>query len=203
MLVKCQLCNLKDTDSKEMVKESKGYYHPNPCHVKFLEHKEFLKKELDEKNELMDVVCAIHKINLQSVPTGFYSYTLEPFRSNNSVHTKINKRYKEGFTYTTIKDTYLYCHEKIKLAIGKKQEQGGFGNLDGELKYCFRIVQNNIENMIRNKRKKENSKLREEKVIEGAKQHKQISERLREKREKIKSNKVKDENEIDFDTVFD
>lgn len=209
MLVICQLCKKKDTDKKEMstIDNKKGYFHSH-CIDAENERQAFLDREREEKDSLVDEIVRIHKLSgRQSIPPRFYSDVLEPFRSDNVVRQKINKRYKEGFDYKTILDTYLYLESnKIKAFLTKKElsEGNGIVSIFGELKYVFKIVSNNIENMIRAKRKKQNSKVRKEKVLEGAKEMMQISGKLREKRNNLKLNpKVKDESQIDYDDLFD
>lgn len=163
---KCQFCAVKDRREKIKGIHPKGYIHSD-CVDKYLKKKNFLEKERKEKDELVDTIVRIMGYSSrQSIPSSFYSGYLEPFRNNSDLIRKI-KKYKEGFDYRTIKETFEYCEKDIKKYIAIKRENGDFKNTIQELRYAFGIVKNNIENYMRIKKRIELIRKRQESKIES------------------------------------
>lgn len=146
MLVKCQYCNVKDTDRDDMEKEVVGkknktnkYYHKD-CYEKFLVDKKFKEEERLEKDELVNTIMKIY--NVKALPPQFYPL-LESLRNGQNVFgakQNTGKRYKQGYSYKLIEKTYIYCEDTIEYWNNRKS----FESLIGALKYGLAIIINKI-----------------------------------------------------------
>lgn len=206
-IVKCQWCQIKD-DQDKMIKgiHNKGYIHKSEytsCIVEYEKDKEFKRKEQEELDELIDTIVRIMGYSgRQSIPTQFYSSYLQPFRNNDQLYGRIQKRYKEGFSYKTIKETFEYCEKDIKKYVGQKRENGNFKDVMSELKYAWAIVRNNIENMLRDKKKKMKNQMHNQNLIKSLDIMKQVDKQIKlVQNNKNKYNKENDK--IDLTTLFD
>jgi hypothetical protein len=148
-LLKCPICG-QYGHKRDMIREDdKRYYHIEYCHDKWKRDKEFKQKEKEELDSLVNTIVRLHKLqSVATFPRTFYPF-IQELRNDSVLFGKIERRYKEGLTYKTIEDTYLYCSEKIEWARGNKE----FKNIMSELKYCFAIVKNNIENYFKDGKK--------------------------------------------------
>lgn len=142
---KCQFCGLGiDKEDLELVEEKVGsngrvsrkYCHKQ-CVGKYNEQKAFLEKEKAERNALIQVIKKIH--NIHDIPRQFYPF-LEKLRNGNVTINNREKKYKEGFDYKLIAQTYIYCRNDIL----KAKQRIQFDSLFGELKYGFQIVNDKI-----------------------------------------------------------
>jgi len=163
--VKCQHCSERSDKNTMIVVEvretSRGvrrkYCHKR-CEAAYRAKQEFLNKEKKEFGELISVIKKIHGIEI--VPQQFFPY-LQRLR-NGTVHIRNTERkYKEGFDYKLISQTYIYVQKQIDDA--KRRIQ--FESTLNELKYCLAIVQDKIHHV---KRMKE--KWQRQKVLEKAQQ---------------------------------
>jgi hypothetical protein len=193
--VKCAWCERKD--SKELMKQesNKKYYHSNECYSSYLREKDFKQKERIELDHLTDTIVQVHKLKFRgSIPSSFYPY-INDLRNDSVLFGKMQKRYKEGISYSLLADTYLFCTEKIAWAKANKQ----FNNTLSELKYCLAIVKNNIENSIKENSKKHIEKNKFKKLQEDHENINAVKERL--KNLKIEESVASEE--INVETLFD
>ena len=139
--VKCQHCEVTDTPKDEMeyelvgkAKKVKKYYHKH-CYNTFLEEKKF--KEIEAK-ELDELKISIENIfNINQLPHQAYPF-LQKLRNGEKVFGNQNtgKRYKEGYSYPLIKDTFEYCEDTINYWLKNKEFKGFMS----AFKYSLSIV---------------------------------------------------------------
>jgi hypothetical protein len=194
-LVKCQICELKDTDKTEMECEvttyesgsvTRKYYHKGNCWDNYLKQKAFTDKENEEKDYLDSVIKEIHGIDL--VPSQFFSGYLQGLRNGNFKSQKKIKKSKEGFSYKLIADTYLHCKDDIQYWRKNKT----FDSTVSELRYCLSIVVDKLSIV-----KKKQERLEMKKKIEKAKDSaKQNDDSVAFEQREVKFKKKKHENDI-------
>ncbi|WP_440110057.1 hypothetical protein [Paenibacillus sp. QZ-Y1] len=176
--------------------EDKRYYHVEYCHGKYLKDKEFKAKERLEMDQLANTIARIHKLKtVSTIPNTFYPY-IQELRNDSVLFGRVSKRYKQGITYQTIENTYTYCSEKIEWAKGNKE----FKNLMSELKYCFAIVKNNIENCLRDESKSAKQKAETEILINHVDSMRNVNKAISNAQTK-RVNENKDL--LDITTLFD
>lgn len=157
---------------------------------------EHLKKKKKEMDSLINTIVKLHKLNsVATFPRSFYPF-IQELRNDSVLFGKIERRYKEGLTYKTIEDTYLYCSEKIEWARGNKE----FKNIMSELKYCFAIVKNNIENYFRDGKKLSKQKAETEMLTNHVESMRNVNKIINDAQRNISKH---NENEIDITTLFD
>jgi len=140
--VKCQWCNVTDTPRSEMEFELVGqakpvrkYYHKH-CYKDFLVDKEFKAGEQAEKDELTEVIKRIYGV--KDVPRQAFPL-LEALRNGEKVfgaRQQIGKRYKEGYKYSLIRETFEHIEDTIHYWNGVKD----FNGFMGAFKYALSIV---------------------------------------------------------------
>lgn len=159
--VKCPICTQYGQKEDMKYEEDKRYYHVEYCHDRYLKDKEFKAKERLEMDQLAATIAKIHKLKaVSTIPNTFYPY-IQELRNDSVLFGKISRRYKQGISYLVIENAYKYCSDKIEWAKGNKE----FKNLMSELKYCFAIVKNNIENCLRDENKTSKQKAETEILI--------------------------------------
>jgi hypothetical protein len=160
--VKCRFCNLKDTEREEMVKitneSPKGktinmYYH-NHCYPEKLKQDE----ENKEKDYLYDVIKEVHQIKQPDIPKFFWIKINELRHGSVYIGRNTKKRYKEGFSFNVIAETYKFCRETIEYY--KKTKD--FKDLSQELNYCYTIICDKIGVVQKKNAKKEFIKAKKE-----------------------------------------
>ncbi|GMX64565.1 hypothetical protein Elgi_38340 [Paenibacillus elgii] len=199
--VKCKICDIKD-DKILMIKESNNkYYHIENCHYLYLKDKAFKQKELEEKNELTDSIVRIMGYkNRGSIPSTFFSSYVQPFRNDDVLYGKLEKKYKEGFSYLTIKETFDYCEDNIKKYVRMKRDKNEFKDTISELRYVWKIVCNNIENMLRDKKKFEKQKSIVTNLVTSIETLNAVNERIK----SVQSvPKEEDSGKVDLSSLFD
>ena len=139
MLVKCQRCEVKDTDRKEMLFEIVGeknkikkYYHEH-CFQEHLKDKEFKKHEAGELDKLVEVIKQIYGI--KTVPNPVYPY-LQDLRNGTKFFGKNDYKYKQGYEYSLIAETFDYCSETIEDSLRRIP----FNGTTNAIKYGLSIV---------------------------------------------------------------
>lgn len=162
--VKCYSCEEKG-QKEEMEFElspsgARMHYHKGECWEKRLKHKAFIENDLKEKDELNKVIMELHQIpEGVQVPSQFWT-AIQDLRNGSYLYKGKVRKYKQGFEYPMITETYLVCKNAIKQARKTKN----FDGLMSELRYCLAIVKDKI---VMVKKKKE--KLVAKKVIEEQK----------------------------------
>ena len=139
---KCQWCGVSDTHEKDMnielvgdKKPLKKRYHKH-CHVEYLKDKKF-KEEEQIKQDALDLVLK-DIYGVKQIPTQAWTL-LQHMRNGDPVFGKrqrISKRYKEGYDYLLIKETFEYCSETIEYWNSVKN----FDGFMGAFKYALSIV---------------------------------------------------------------
>jgi hypothetical protein len=186
--IKCKLasCGQKG-DADEMIvrithsetREYKKHYHPD-CYEKQLE----MDKENADRDKLNDIIKSVHKIpEAQPIPQQFW-LKIQELRHGMVIFGKKKKRYKQGFDFDLISETYEHCRESIEY--WKKNKE--FASLLNELQYGFAIINDKI-NIVKKKRDK---KEHQNKVKEAKKDNIEqniISEEIEVKFKKDKSKK--------------
>ncbi|PYY28217.1 hypothetical protein [Paenibacillus illinoisensis] len=176
--------------------EDKRYYHKECCHEKYLKEKAFKANERLEMDSLAATIAKVHKLKtVSTIPNTFYPY-IQELRNDSVLFGRVNKRYKQGITYRTIENTYQYCSEKIEWAKGNKE----FKNLMSELRYCFAIVKNNIENCLRDENKISKQKAETEILMNHVDSMRDVNKAINNaQNKKLKEN----ERILDITTLFD
>lgn len=141
MKVKCRWCGEK-AERESMIFEEKNnkklYFH-NECYPDYLKDKEFKEQERKEKDALVETIKRIYGV--QDLPRQVYPF-LEDLRNGNPVFKgqQPGKRYKQGYKYSIIKETFEYCEDQIRYALQNK-DFDGFMNA---FKYGLAIVVDKI-----------------------------------------------------------
>lgn len=140
-LVKCRICEKqsRQADMKVVKKSTNEYYHEGECWDKYLEKKAFNEKENKEMDYLWDV---FEKVYGFPVPSRFV-HEIQDLRNGTMRYGKVRRKYKQGYSFTLIAETYLECAESIEWA--KKTKN--FKDLLSECRYGLAIISNNIVNV--------------------------------------------------------
>ena len=118
------------------------YYHEEDCYDAFIEEEKFKEKEAREKDSLVQTVMDIYDV--KALPNTFYMQ-MEGLRHGNRLFSrqKLGWRYREGYEYNLIEESYLYSKDSIDWSLEKK----AFVNLSNALNYGLTIVINNMYNV--------------------------------------------------------
>lgn len=193
---KCQRCKIDDTHKDSMKVEYVGskntpkYYHEN-CYNEHLKEKQFKEEESRKLDELVKVIQDIYGI--KELPTQVYPF-IQKLRNGESVFNKqqTGKRYKQGYDFEIIKETYNYCSDTIEYWNQQKDFNGSFMNA---FRYGLSIV---IDKIYFVEQRMENRK-QQVKAIERQMKHMSESE---EDVEFVSSYKKKNDNST-FDFLND
>lgn len=165
MLVKCQHCNIKDTDRDDMNFElatngkTKKYYHKS-CHEEYLKDKEFKENERVELDKLVEVIKNIYGVKI--LPNSAYPF-LQDLRNGTKFFGKYDYKYKEGYTYDLIAETFEYCSDTIEYYNARKS----FNGFIGALRYGLAIVCDKLSIVEQRRKHRENQERFIEKQIEN------------------------------------
>lgn len=138
---KCQWCKkegILDDMTFEMVgktKPVKKFFH-KICHEEYLKDKKFKEKELMELDELVNTIKNIYGV--KELPRTAYTL-LQNLRNGERVfgnRQQVGKRYKQGYKYSLIKDTFEYCSDTIEYWNSVKN----FDSFMSAFKYALTIV---------------------------------------------------------------
>jgi hypothetical protein len=162
---KCQWCKesgLLDDMTFEMSngkKPVKKFYHNN-CFVEYEKDKAFKEKEREELDKLVEVIKNIY--GAKAVPSSIYPY-LQDLRNGTKFFGKYDYKYKEGYPYDLIAETFDYCSETIEYWNGVKS----FNGLTSALKYALAIVCDKLQIVENRRKQREKQKILIEKHIEN------------------------------------
>jgi len=140
-----------------MEKVTKGktnkYYHKEECYEAYLKEEEFKVEEALKRDSLYQKVMDIYDV--KALPTSYYMQ-IEDLRHGNRIfkNQKIGKRYREGYDYDLIEETYDESRSAIEWSLKNK----AFVNLSNMLNYGLSIVINKIYEV---ERKRDTVKKRE------------------------------------------
>lgn len=191
--VKCQWCGEKDDkNTMEVASENKSgkrvvrkYCHPD-CLTEYKKDLAFKEKEKKELDALVKVIKIVH--NLPSnvhIPNSFFPFLQKLRNGTVNVRNK-EKKYKEGFTYRMIAETYRHCYNngEFDWAMSNKE----FNSLLGELRYYLAIVSDKILYVQREKEAIMKRKKKEkEQTKEKEKQRQFLERELKYKKRKSKN----------------
>lgn len=198
--VKCQFCNESEPYSKkeemEVIKKvsDKGttknlYYHSGDCWDKFHKKNEFIKKELEERDKLNDVIKSIYNVEFH-LPTRLWTLIQDLRNGTNRYRKFFKKKYKEGVPYDVLAEAYLMSRSSIKWAKLNKR----FKSLQDEICYGLIIVQSKIEDA--NKKMKNSN---QSKLISESKESSVVRDMLEERTIDYKKHKTEEE---DLSNIF-
>ena len=165
-MLKCQRCGVADTEKDELEfdlvgekKPVKKYYHKS-CFQEHLKDKEFKAKESKELDELIEAIKDIYGVKV--VPNTIYPF-LQDLRNGTKFFGKHDYKYKEGYSYTLIKETFVYCEETIQFWNARKS----FNGLSGALRYGLTIVCDKLSVVEQRMKRKEEQRMFIEKKLEN------------------------------------
>ncbi|PGO60618.1 hypothetical protein [Priestia megaterium] len=173
------MCKIDDTHMDEMKfetvktnkREMKKFYHEN-CYQKLLEERAFKEKEYWELDALRLVVQKIYGID--PLPSSAYGL-LQKIRNGEPVFgskQNIGKRYKEGYSYPLIQETYEYCSDTIEWANANKN----FDGFMGAFRYGLAIIIDKLYIVEQRAKERERKRLLIDKHIEKISEDEQIFE---------------------------
>lgn len=195
--LKCQWCGEKSIrDEMKQVKKGKvnQYYHALNCYDEYIAEEEFKKKEAIERDSLYNKVMKIYGV--KALPTTYFM-RIEALRHGNRVFTKqaMSKRYRQGYEYSLIEETYDYSEDSIIWSLNNK----AFDNMANALNYGLTIIVNNIYAVEKRKQAK-TSREHFEKISENVKED---SENIPDEIGFESSYKKKDTDNNDFFDMLD
>lgn len=137
---KCLYCKIDDTNMEDMevefvesgTKTLRKHYHKD-CYIKLLEERKFKAKEAEELNKLVDVISKLYGV--KTLPNIVY-VQIQGLRNGTKFFGKKDYKYKEGYTYDLIAETFEYCSETIEFWNSRKS----FDGATGAIRYGLAIV---------------------------------------------------------------
>lgn len=164
--IKCQRCKISDTPKEELEFEIVGekrpmkkYYHKH-CYAEHLKDKEFKELERVELDKLVEIIKGIYGV--KSIPNSCYPY-LQDLRNGNKFFGKYDYKYKEGYTYDLIAETFDYCSDTIEYWNAKKS----FDGFTNALRYGLAIVCDKLSVVEQRRKQREKQKLLINKHLEN------------------------------------
>lgn len=139
--------------------QTKKYFHED-CFDKYLADKAFKENERVELDKLIEVIKEIYGVKI--IHHSVYPF-LQDLRNGTKFFGKYDYKYKEGYSYSLIAETFEYCSETIEYANARKN----FNGFSNALRYGLAIVCDKLS-FVENRRKtRENQKVRMEKHMEN------------------------------------
>lgn len=142
---KCQRCGISDTHKDHMKVEMVGEKKPvakryhEACYTEHLKEKAFKEEERVKLDALNETIKYIYGV--KDVPNPAWSLIQqlrngEPVFQGKKHKDKLTKRYKEGYDYLLIRDTFEYCSETIEDA----NRRIAFDGFMGAFRYALTII---------------------------------------------------------------
>jgi hypothetical protein len=172
--VKCQRCGVSDTVKTEMsvdyvgAKNTPKYYHHN-CFEEHMKEKAFKEQERVELDKLVEVIKKIYGV--KTIPNNAYPY-LQDLRNGTKFFGKYDYKYKEGYTYDLIAETFDYCSDTIEYWNARKS----FNGFTNALRYGLAIVCDKLSIVEQRRKDREKQRLMIERQIENMKDDEQVFE---------------------------
>lgn len=164
--IKCQRCGISDTTKEDLKfelvgekKPQKKYYHEN-CYEEHLKDKAFKEKEREELDKLTEVIKDIYGVKV--IPNNVYPF-LQDLRNGNKFFGKNDYKYKQGYSYELIAETFEYCSETIEYWNARKS----FNGLSSAIRYGLAIVCDKLSVVEQRRKRVESQKTFIEKHIEN------------------------------------
>lgn len=168
-----ELMEVKEIYSETTKKTKREYYHKGQCWDKFQEQEQFIKKEMQEKDELNMTIKNLHNIKYQ-IPSRIWEM-IQDLRNGTNRYEKFWKRkYKGGVPYPVIREAYLMSKDDIEWAKLNRR----FPTVEQEMSYCLRIIQkklNDAHKKIERSRQSESfAKAKEKNVIRDISEDREV-----------------------------
>lgn len=144
-------------------KKTKKYYHKD-CFQDHLRDKEFKEKERVELDKLIELIKSIYGV--KDVPKGCYPY-LQDVRNGTKFFGKFDYKYKQGYPYDLITETFDYCTDTIEYWNGRKN----FSGFSSALRYGLAIVCDKLSVVEQRRKDRE----RQQRLIEAQVEQEQAS----------------------------
>jgi len=163
-------------------KPVRKYYHKS-CYKNFLDDKRFKEEEAKELDSLKETIENI--FGVKQLPNQAYPF-LQKLRNGEQVFGRqnIGKRYKEGYKYSLIEETFVHCEDTIHYWLGVKD----FNGFMGAFKYALSIVIDKIYYVEQRANERESKKAMMDRHIEHV-----IDEDVFESNYKKKASKTQDD----------
>lgn len=186
---KCQRCKIEDTKMEEMEFEIVGekrklrkFYHKH-CFQEHLVEKKFKEEEAVKLDKLVQTIQKIYGVD--PLPQQAFPF-LQKLRNGEPVfgaRQKMDKRYKEGYDYLLIEETYDYCSNTIEYYNGVKS----FDGFMSAFKYALSIIIDKIYLVEQRVKQREKSRIAMERQIAQVEAEDQIFETTYKKPKKNKA----------------
>jgi hypothetical protein len=166
---KCKQCGISDTHKDDMETIFKGEkktperYHKH-CYQLYLKEQEFKEQERVELDKLVEVIKEIYGVKV--IPSPCYPY-LQDLRNGTKFFGKYDYKYKQGYTYDLIAETFNYCSETIEYWNSRKN----FSGFSGALRYGLAIVCDKLSIVEQRRKDKERQELLINKHVEATESH--------------------------------
>ena len=182
--IKCQQCLVSDTMKEDLVfdlvgkKQTRKYFHKD-CYDTYLKEKEFKAKERKEMDELVEVIRDIYGV--KTLPFQAYPFINE-LRNGTRFFGKYDYKYKEGYSYSLIAETFRFCSDTIEFWNANKN----FNGFMNAFRYGLAIVCDKLAVVEQRQKNKESQQVRIEKHVEIITGHGQEFESSYKKQKKPK-----------------
>jgi len=113
-------------------KTTRKYFHKH-CYEDYLKVKAFKESERAELDKLIEKIKKIYGVKV--VPHNVYPF-LQDLRNGTKFFGKNDYKYKEGYTYDLIAETFEYCSDTIEYYNSRKT----FDGLSNAVRYGLAIV---------------------------------------------------------------
>lgn len=147
----CQVCKIKSL-KEDMEFEMVGtktplakYYHKGICWETRLKEKAFKENERIEMDALVEVIKEVYGV--KAIPNSCFVYINE-LRNGTTFFGKNDYKYKQGYSYELMAETFNYVSESIEYA-NRTKTFGGFNNA---FRYGLAIVCDKLST-VENRRK--------------------------------------------------
>lgn len=181
---KCDFCGVSDTPKEQLVKvkvteKSEKCFHEGACYDNYLKDKEFKESEAKELDGLVETIKSIY--GAKTIPNTVYPY-LQDLRNGTRFFGKKDYKYKEGYTYDLIRETFEYCSETIEYWNARKD----FNGLTNALRYGLVIVCDKLGVVEeRRKRREKNAIAMDKHIQESVADDSQFNNAFKKKKDSI------------------
>lgn len=162
--IKCQQCLVSDTPKDEMKfdlvgkNQTKKYFH-HECYDTYLKEKAFKEKERVELDGLVEVIKEIYGV--KQLPHSVYPF-LQELRNGTRFFGKYDYKYKQGYSYALIAETFNFCSETIEFWNANKK----FNGFSNALRYGLAIVCDKLSIVEQRQKQRESQKVKLDKYVE-------------------------------------
>lgn len=165
---------MSDTVKEEMEVEYVGAknlpkrYHKG-CYQEHLKEKAFKEIERQEMDKLVEVIKKIYGV--KTIPNNAYPF-LQDLRNGTKFFGKYDYRYKEGYSYDLIAETFEFCSDTIEYYNARKS----FNGFTNALRYGLAIVCDKLSIVEQRRKQREKNKKAVEIHLDNVNEEDQIFE---------------------------